>query len=172
MRASETVSGYTIRAWTGVATDEGVGLISMVEVCDARGLPVCRFEEFLADSVRRTDPSWPREQDAAAKALQRRAIERAREAVLGNALRARARPPLRHPGDGNADQLSVGALPCGHPTKRPSTSSGRTAQLTQGLGASSQPAPDCLRPGLAAFSYSVTSILISGNGPALSSAGM
>ncbi len=84
LQASETVSGYTIRAWTGIATDEGVGLISMVEVDDARGVPVCRFEEFVADSVRRSDPSWPREQDAAAKALQDQALERARNAVLSN----------------------------------------------------------------------------------------
>jgi hypothetical protein len=88
LQASETVPGYTIRAWTGVATDEGVGLISMVEVDDARGIPVCRFEEFVADSVRRTDISWPREQDAAARSLQDRALDRARNAILGNALRA------------------------------------------------------------------------------------
>ena len=86
IRASETVSGYTVRAWTGVATDEGVGLISMVEVMDERGVPVCRFEEFLGDSVRRQDASWPREQDEAARALQDQAIERAQSAVLGGTL--------------------------------------------------------------------------------------
>jgi hypothetical protein len=86
MRASETVSGYSIRAWTGVATDEGVGLISMVEVCDARGVPVCRFEEFLADSVRRADASWPRGQAKALEALQERALERARGAALAGTL--------------------------------------------------------------------------------------
>jgi hypothetical protein len=86
LRASETISGYTVRAWTGVATDEGVGLISMVEVMDGRGVPVCRFEEFLADSVRRADHVWPREQDDAVRALQERALERARSAVLGGTL--------------------------------------------------------------------------------------
>ena len=86
LRASETLSGYTIRAWTGVATDEGVGLIAMVEVMDERGVPVCRFEEFLADSVRRADPSWPRGEAEATRALQERAIGRARSAVLGAAM--------------------------------------------------------------------------------------
>jgi hypothetical protein len=86
LRASELVSDYTIRAWTGVATDEGVGLISMVEVMDERGVPVCRFEEFLSDSVRRQNASWPREQDEAARALQDQALERARGAVLAGTL--------------------------------------------------------------------------------------
>ena len=86
LRASETVGAYTIRAWTGVATDEGVGLISLVEVMDGRGVPVCRFEEFLADSVRRVDESWPRDEAAALDALQARAIERARGAILGGTL--------------------------------------------------------------------------------------
>jgi hypothetical protein len=87
LRASETVSGYTVRAWTGVATDEGVGLIALVEVIDGRGVPVCRFEEFLADAVRIADPGWPRLQAEAAAALQERALERARSAVLGDRLR-------------------------------------------------------------------------------------
>jgi len=86
LQASETVSGYTIRAWTGVATDEGVGLISLVEVQDGRGVPVCRFEVFLGDEVRRADPSWPRGQDESARSLQERALERARSAVLGGSL--------------------------------------------------------------------------------------
>ena len=86
LRTSETIGAFTVRAWTGVATDEGVGLISMVEVMDERGVPVCRFEEFLADSVRRADATWPREQDAALEALQARALKRARAAVLGGTL--------------------------------------------------------------------------------------
>ena len=86
LRASEAVAGHTVRAWTGVATDEGVGLISMVEVMDGRGVPVCRFEEFLADPVRRSDPTWPRDEGAALEALQARALERARNAVLGSSL--------------------------------------------------------------------------------------
>ena len=86
LRAVENVFGYTVRAWTGPATDEGIGLISLVEVMDERGVPMCRFEEFIADSVRRQDPSWPRSQDAALEALQARAVERARSAVLGGTL--------------------------------------------------------------------------------------
>ena len=86
LRASEAIAGYTVRAWTGVATDEGVGLISMVEVMDGRGVPVCRFEAFLGDSVRIADMAWPREQDGALEALQEWALERARSAVLGGTL--------------------------------------------------------------------------------------
>ena len=86
IRASEALAGYTVRAWTGEATDEGVGLISMVEVMDGRGVPVCRFEEFLADSVRLQDARWPREQRAALEALQEGALQRARNAILGATL--------------------------------------------------------------------------------------
>ena len=86
LHSSEALGGYVIRTWTGVATDEGVGLISTVEVCDARGKPVCRFEEFVSDAVRRSDGSWPRDQEGAARALQERAVERARSAVLGDGL--------------------------------------------------------------------------------------
>jgi hypothetical protein len=86
LRATETVSTYTLRAWTGVATDEGIGLITMIEVCDERGVPVCSFQEFLADSVRREDGAWPRAQDKAASALQGRALDRARSAVLAGTL--------------------------------------------------------------------------------------
>lgn len=83
---TEALGGYTIRTWTGVATDEGVGLIATVEVSDDRGVPVCRFEEFVADAVRRNDASWPRDRDASLKVLQERAVERARSAILGGAL--------------------------------------------------------------------------------------
>ena len=86
LRAQETASGHTIRAWTGPATDEGVGLIAMLEVSDAAGRPVCRFEEFLEAAVQRTDPSWPRDDDEAARVLQERAVDRARVAVLGGTL--------------------------------------------------------------------------------------
>jgi hypothetical protein len=86
LQTSETVNGYTIRAWACVATDEGVGLIALVEVSDSLGVPVCRFEVFIADSVRRLDATWPRDQDAAAAALQEHALERARIAVLGESL--------------------------------------------------------------------------------------
>jgi hypothetical protein len=87
LHSSESVSSYTVRAWTGVATDEGVGLIVLVEVMDGCGVPVCRFEEFLADVVRVTDPRWPGTQAEAAAALQERALERARAAVLDRKLR-------------------------------------------------------------------------------------
>ena len=42
--ANETAGVHHIRAWTGVATDEGVGLFCLVEVSDASGRQVCRFE--------------------------------------------------------------------------------------------------------------------------------
>jgi hypothetical protein len=86
LTATESASGYTARAWTGVATDEGVGLICMVEVSDARGVPVCRFEEFLSESVWRSDGLWPAGQRDAATALQRHALGRAGEAVFQGAL--------------------------------------------------------------------------------------
>jgi len=86
LHASETVSGHTIRAWTGVATDEGVGLIALVEVSDDRGVPVCRFEDFLSEVDWRGNPDWPSGRDAAAAALQERAIGRARLAVLAGSL--------------------------------------------------------------------------------------
>lgn len=87
LRAAETVNGYTIRVWTGLATDEGVGLIALAEIMDGRGVPVCRFEEFIADVARRREASWPRSQDASLEMLQERALERARVAVLGDSLR-------------------------------------------------------------------------------------
>jgi hypothetical protein len=80
--ANETLSGHHVRAWTGVAVDEGVGLISIVEVSDDRGRPVCRFEEFLDAVIQRRDPTWPRSDGAAARLLQARALERARAAIL------------------------------------------------------------------------------------------
>jgi len=88
LRAYETVSGYTIRAWTGPATDEGVGLIAMLEVSDAVGRPVCRFEEFLDAAIQLADPSWPRDEESASRLLQERAVDRARVAVLGGTLSA------------------------------------------------------------------------------------
>src|SRR5688572_28168341 len=69
LRAHETVSGYTIRAWTGPATDEGVGIIALLEVSDASGRPVCRFEEFLDAAVQRTT-DWPRDEHEASLLLQ------------------------------------------------------------------------------------------------------
>ena len=84
--AHETVSGYTIRAWTGPATDEGVGLIAMLEVSDAVGRPVCRFEEFLDAFIQHK--AWPHDDHEACRLLQERAVDRARVAVLGETLGA------------------------------------------------------------------------------------
>jgi hypothetical protein len=80
LRANETVAGYTIRAWTGPATDEGVGLIAMLEVADPGGRPVCRFEEYLDASVQRAR-QWPRDEHEAIILLQERALDRARLAL-------------------------------------------------------------------------------------------
>ena len=85
LRANETVSAYTIRAWTGPATDEGVGLIALLEVSDPTGRPVCRFEEFLDDAIQRTT-DWPRDEHEASLLLQERAIDRARLAVAEGTL--------------------------------------------------------------------------------------
>jgi hypothetical protein len=87
LRGHDTVSGYSVRAWTGPATDEGIGLISMVEVSDGRGRPVCRFEVFLDETVRHRDGAWPRDDEAACRRLEENAIERARAAVLSESLR-------------------------------------------------------------------------------------
>jgi hypothetical protein len=85
---SESVGGYQLRAWSGIAVDEGVGLIALVEVSDGSGRPVCRFEEFLDAAIQRTGPAWPRDDAEAARLLQERAVERARGGVLGNTLDA------------------------------------------------------------------------------------
>jgi hypothetical protein len=85
LTASETASGYTLRAWTGVATDEGVGLISLVEVSDARGAPVCRFEVFVDAAVLRNG-AWPRDEREAARRLQDDAVGRARGAIFSETL--------------------------------------------------------------------------------------
>jgi len=84
--ANETLSGHHLRAWTGVAVDEGVGLLSIVEVSDGRNRPLCRFEEFLDASIQHKDAAWPHDDTAAARRLQDRALDRARSAVLANTL--------------------------------------------------------------------------------------
>ena len=86
LTAAETFSSWTIRAWTGLATDEGVGLISMVEVSDERGRPLCRFELFLDAVLQRRDAAWPRDDAEASRLLQQLAIERARDAALAGSL--------------------------------------------------------------------------------------
>jgi hypothetical protein len=47
---------------------------------------VCRFEEFLDASLQRAGGAWPRDDHEASRLLQERAIERARQAVLGRSL--------------------------------------------------------------------------------------
>jgi hypothetical protein len=84
LRAHETTADNTIRAWTGPATDEGVGLIAMLEVWDAAGRPVCRFEVFLPASAQGT--TWPRDEHEACRLLQERSVEMARDAVLAGTL--------------------------------------------------------------------------------------
>jgi hypothetical protein len=82
LTASESASACSIRAWTGIATDEGVGLISMVEVSDERGRPLCRYEVFLDAAHQRSNVTWPRNDASASRLLQQHAIELARDAVL------------------------------------------------------------------------------------------
>ncbi len=81
----DRAGAYTLRAWTGIATDEGVGLITMAEVSDSRGTPVCRFELFVDASILRGE-TWPRNEADAARRLQNEALERARSAVLSETL--------------------------------------------------------------------------------------
>lgn len=103
LKTSEAVNGYTVRAWTGLATDEGVGLIATIEVSDARGMPVCRFEEFLDAALQRSSEAWPLDDLEASRLLQERALERARSAVfagtLGEAHGHRFDIPLKEPRD-------------------------------------------------------------------------
>jgi len=84
--ANEIVDGHHVRAWTGVATDEGVGLICLVEVSDAAGRQLCRFEEFLHASTQQRHPSWSGSDREVAIRLQRRALDRARTAVTADTL--------------------------------------------------------------------------------------
>jgi hypothetical protein len=81
LSANETVDAHNVRAWSGVAVDEGVGLITIVEVSDASGRTLARFEEFLDAAVHRNDHSWQRDDAAAVRQLQERAMERARAAI-------------------------------------------------------------------------------------------
>ena len=85
LTAHDSAGVYTLRAWTGVATDEGVGLIALVEVSDSRGAPVCRFEVFVDASILRNGV-WPSDEAEAARRLQSEALERARNAVLSDTL--------------------------------------------------------------------------------------
>ena len=84
--ANLTLDRHHLRAWSGIAVDEGVGLICIVEVSDAAGRPVARFEEFLDASNHRTNPAWPRDDTEAARQLQERALDRARAAIAANTL--------------------------------------------------------------------------------------
>jgi hypothetical protein len=83
--ANVTLALHHIRAWSGVAVDEGVGLICMVEVSDDTGRPLARFEEFL-DSFIQHKSGWPLDDTEAARQLQDRALNRARTAIAANIL--------------------------------------------------------------------------------------
>ena len=82
----ETVAGHHVRAWTGVATDEGVGLICLVEVSDPAGRQLCRFEEFLPATTQQHNPAWSGPDREVAHRLQNRALDRARTAIAANSL--------------------------------------------------------------------------------------
>jgi hypothetical protein len=84
--ARETLDGYSIRAWTGVATDEGVGLLSIVEVADGRGRTACRFEVFLPAGGEQVHARWGCSEHDSALGLQEEALRRAREAVAAGSL--------------------------------------------------------------------------------------
>jgi hypothetical protein len=86
INVSETLDGYHIRAWTGVATDEGVGLICLVEVSNAAGRVLCRFEELLHASTQQRNAAWSGLDREVARRLQDHALERARHAVTAATL--------------------------------------------------------------------------------------
>jgi hypothetical protein len=86
--ANETLDGHRLRAWSGVAVDEGVGLIAIVEVSGADGRALARFEEFLDARRRNRDVAWPRDDRDAARELQSRALDRAKAAIVAGTLAA------------------------------------------------------------------------------------
>jgi hypothetical protein len=79
--ASETFDAHLIRGWAGVATDEGVGLICLVEVTDRAGRLVCRFEVLLPATTQWSDAAWSGRDVEVAKRLLGNGIGRAREAI-------------------------------------------------------------------------------------------
>ena len=83
---SETFDAHRIRAWSGVATDEGVGLICLVEVADRAGHLVCRFEVLLTEAARFRDPAWSGPDRDVCQRLLDHALERARAAVASSSL--------------------------------------------------------------------------------------
>jgi hypothetical protein len=83
---SETSGAYRIRAWAGVATDEGVGLICLVEITDPAGRLVCRFETLLPDTVRLRNPAWPGPDRDVCQLLLDYTLERAHAAVSSSSL--------------------------------------------------------------------------------------
>jgi hypothetical protein len=84
--ATETIDGHHVRSWTGVATDEGVGLICLVEVSDANGRQLCRFEEFLNASTQQRHAAWSGSDREVAARLQARSLDRARQALTAGTL--------------------------------------------------------------------------------------
>ena len=86
LTAQETFGGHQLRCWSGIAVDEGVGLIAILEISDAAGRPLARFEEFLDASVRNLDSAWPPDDTEAARRLQSRALDRAHAAITAGQL--------------------------------------------------------------------------------------
>lgn len=86
--ANETLDGHHLRAWSGTAVDEGVGLICIVEVSDAAGRPLARFEEFVDATIHRTNATWARSDTEASRQLMQRALDRARTAIVAGTLAA------------------------------------------------------------------------------------
>jgi len=86
LSAGERFGDFQLRAWSGTAVDEGVGLIAIVEISDAAGRLLARFEEFLDATVHRSDPTWPRDDTAAARRLLEKAMDKARSEIAGDSL--------------------------------------------------------------------------------------
>jgi hypothetical protein len=86
LTASETFDAHLIRGWAGVATDEGVGLICLVEVSDPAGRLVCRFETLLPETARRGEPAWSGPDRDVCQRLLDHALQSARAAAASASL--------------------------------------------------------------------------------------
>jgi hypothetical protein len=83
--ATVTFDSHTVRGWAGVATDEGVGLIGLVEVSNAARL-VCRFEALLPEAARRRHPAWSGPDRDVCQRLLDHIFDQARAAVAAGSL--------------------------------------------------------------------------------------
>ena len=86
INATETAGEYSIRAWSGAATDEGTGLISLVEISDGKGRLVCRFELLLHDAARLKLAARRGADLDVSRRLQDTALEKARDALTREVL--------------------------------------------------------------------------------------